>query len=106
MTSKAVGEILARDPGKPLWELSGGDVAYDVHLRRVFLRTGLANETRRDDMVAVARALYPDRPGTLDLPAWDMGPRWCRPTAPDCPARPLNRTCPRLIDKGSSVRGI
>lgn len=30
-------------------------------------------------MVAVARALHPERPGELDLPAWDIGRRWCRP---------------------------
>jgi hypothetical protein len=38
-------EILARDLGIPLREMSGSDVAYDVHLRRVFLRTGLADKT-------------------------------------------------------------
>lgn len=99
-------EILARDLGKPLRELSGGDVAYDVHLRRVFLRTGLAERDDVNNMVAVARALNPDRPGALDLPAWDIGRRWCRPVNPDCPMCPLNRACPRLIDKGSSVRGV
>ena len=87
-------------------ELSGGDVAYDVQLRRVFLRTGLAEPDDVREMVAVARALNPDRPGALDLPAWDIGRRWCRPVNPDCPTCPLNRACPRLIDKGSSVRGV
>jgi uncharacterized HhH-GPD family protein len=99
-------EILTRDLGKPLRDMSGGDVAYDVHLRRVFLRTGVAERDSLNHMVAAARALNPDRPGALDLPAWDIGRRWCRPVNPDCPACPLNRACPRLIDKGSSVRGI
>jgi uncharacterized HhH-GPD family protein len=99
-------EILARDLGKPLQDLSGGDVAYDVHLRRVFLRTGLAEHDEVGHIVAVARALNPDRPGALDLPAWDIGRRWCRPVDPDCPACPLNSVCPRLIDEGSSVRGV
>jgi uncharacterized HhH-GPD family protein len=99
-------EILARDLGKPLRDMSGGDVAYDVHLRRVFLRTGLAERDELRHMVAVARALNPGRPGALDLPAWDIGRRWCRPVNPDCPACPLKNACPRLIDKGSSVRGI
>jgi endonuclease III len=98
-------EILARDLGQPLRELTGSDVAYDVHLRRVFLRTGLAEHDAVDHMVAVARALYPDRPGALDLPAWDIGQRWCRPVGPDCPACPLNMACPRLIERGSRVRG-
>ncbi|MGH3303967.1 MAG: endonuclease III domain-containing protein [Streptosporangiaceae bacterium] len=98
-------EILARDLGQPLRELAGSDVAYDVHLRRVFLRTGLAEHDSVDQMVAVARALYPGRPGALDLPAWDVGRRWCRPTNPDCPVCPLITACPRLIERGSQVRG-
>jgi endonuclease III len=32
-------EILARDLGVPLREMDGSDIAYDVHVRRVFLRT-------------------------------------------------------------------
>lgn len=99
-------EILARDLGQPLRELTGSDVAYDVHLRRVFLRTGLAEHDDVDHMVAVARALYPNRPGALDLPAWDIGRRWCRPADPDCPACPLKAACPRLIERGSQVRGV
>jgi uncharacterized HhH-GPD family protein len=99
-------EILARDLGQPLRELTGSDVAYDVHLRRVFLRTGLAEHDDVDHMVAVARALYPDRPGALDLPAWDIGRRWCRPVGPDCRACPLNIACPRLTERGSRVRGV
>lgn len=99
-------EILARDLGKPLRELTGSDVAYDVHLRRVFLRTGLAQHDAVDHMVAVARALYPNRPGALDLPAWDIGRRWCRPVDPDCRTCPLTMACPRLIERGSRVRGV
>jgi uncharacterized HhH-GPD family protein len=99
-------EILARDLGKPLRELTGSDVAYDVHLRRVFLRTGLAERDEVGHMVAVARALYPDRPGALDLPAWDIGRRWCRPVGPDCRTCPLNTVCPRLVERGSRVRGV
>ena len=99
-------EILARDLGKPLRDMSGGDIAYDVQVRRVFLRTGLADRDDVNHMVGVARTLNPDRPGALDLPAWDIGRRWCRPVNPDCPTCPLNQACPRLIDKGSSVRGV
>ena len=99
-------EILARDLGKPLQDMSGSDIAYDVHVRRVFLRSGLAEHDEVTHMVAVARALNPDRPGALDLPAWDVGRRWCRPVNPDCQECPLNRACPRMIDKASSVRGV
>ena len=99
-------EILARDLGVPLREMGGSDIAYDVHVRRVFLRTGLASRDEVTHMVAVARALNPERPGALDLPAWDIGRRWCRPTAPDCPACPLNAACPRLLRQSSQIKGI
>ena len=98
--------ILARDLGKPLRDMSGSDIAYDVHVRRVFLRTGLVERDDVNLMVAAARALNPDRPGALDLPAWDIGRRWCRPANPDCLACPLNHVCPRLIDKVGLVRGV
>lgn len=97
-------EVLVRDLHTPLAPVSGNDVAYDAHLRRVFLRTGLAQQDEASHMVSVARALYPDRPGALDLPAWDIGRRWCRPVAPDCPACPLNTACARLIRSGSRLR--
>jgi uncharacterized HhH-GPD family protein len=46
-------EILERTRHVRLADLSGSDVAYDVHLRRVFLRTGLAEYDDVDHMVAV-----------------------------------------------------
>lgn len=98
-------EILARTLGVPLTEMNGSDIAYDVHVRRVFLRTGLASRDEVTHMVAVARTLHPERPGALDLPAWDIGRRWCRPTEPDCPACPLAAACARLIHRGSLVKG-
>lgn len=90
----AAVEILARDLGKPLSEMNTSD----EHQRRVFLRTGLVDRDDLQQMVAVACRLYLDLPGALDLPAWDIGRRWCTPTDPDCPSCPLNVACPRLID--------
>jgi len=52
-------EILERDLHVPIAGLSGSDVAYDVHLRRVFMPTGLAEHDNADHMVAVARSLRP-----------------------------------------------
>lgn len=61
-------EILERDLGVPVRNLERSDIAYDVHIRRVFLRTRLAERDDRDHMIAVARQLHPARPGALDLP--------------------------------------
>lgn len=87
-------QILARDLGKPLSAMVSGD----AHMRGVFLRTGLVDRGDAKHLSAMARRLYPDLPGALDLPAWDVGRRWCFPTNPDCPSCPLNGACPRLID--------
>ena len=98
-------EILERTRHVELADLSGSDVAYDVHLRRVFLRTGLAKYDDVDHMVAVARSLHPERPGELDNPVWDIGRGWCHARNPDCSACPLVAVCPRFIERGNSVRG-
>ena len=50
-------EILARTLGVPLRELNGSDIAYDVHVRRVFLRTGLASRDEVTHMVAACARL-------------------------------------------------
>jgi uncharacterized HhH-GPD family protein len=98
-------EILERELGVALTGLEGSDIAYDVHVRRVFLRTGIAESDEVGHMVNAARALHPQRPGELDNPAWDVGRRWCHPSNPDCVPCPLVETCPRLISKGD-IRGV
>jgi uncharacterized HhH-GPD family protein len=66
-------EILERDLGVPISEMEGSDIAYDIHVRRVFLRTGFADEDSMEHMVDVARTVHPERPGALDDPAWRVG---------------------------------
>lgn len=99
-------EILARDVHVPLTDFSGSDIAYDIHVRRVFLRTDLAEHDSVAEMVAIARALHPSRPGELDNPAWDIGRRWCHAREAECASCPLLGACPRLVDRGSRVKGI
>lgn len=97
-------EILASANGPDVRELSGSDVAYDVHVRRVFLRTGLANGDTVHEVVAAARELHPARPGALDLPAWLIGREWCRPRRPDCAACPISWACPSSPGAGDAVK--
>ncbi|MFI7514089.1 DUF6884 domain-containing protein [Micromonospora echinofusca] len=96
-------EILARDLAVPIRELSGTDIAYDVHVRRVFLRTRLAERDDIDHMVEVARWLHPERPGELDFPAWLIGRRWCGPGTPNCGTCPLRSICPKDIAQAAAV---
>lgn len=99
-------EILERDLGVVIRGLGGSDVAFDVHLRRVFLRCGLAERDDLAHMVAVARMARPERPGSLDFPVWDIGRRWCRPTAPLCDLCAIGSVCPRLVAAANGVRGM
>ena len=98
-------EILARDLGVTIRDLEGSDIAYDVHVRRVFLRTGLAERDDVKHMIEVARALHPSRPGGLDYPAWHVGRTWCHPEDPDCGQCALGVLCPKLVDRAAAVTG-
>lgn len=97
-------EILARHFGVPIAGLEDGAVAYDVHVRRVFLRAGLSDVDSRDAIAAAARLACPEAPGTLDLPAWLVGRQWCHPARPDCDACRLGGVCPRLTSR--TVEGV
>lgn len=97
-------ELLRRYFGVALTGIERGSVAYDVHVRRVFLRSGLVVEDRPDTISAAAREACPEAPGSLDLAAWLVGRDWCRPRDPRCEACRLATVCPRLVDR--SVEGV
>jgi uncharacterized HhH-GPD family protein len=88
-------EILRRHFGVDLSSVDEGTVAYDVHVRRVFLRSGLADVDDPDAIDAAARLAFPDEPGLLDLPAWLVGREHCRPTQPRCHECRLGAVCAR-----------
>jgi endonuclease III len=69
------------------------DISVDSLVRRVFLRTGLADIDTTDDIIQVSRTLHPKYPGILDLPAWRIGQDFCFPTWPDCKACPIGMIC-------------
>ena len=99
-------ELLERDFDVAIVDLEGSDVAFDIHIRRVFLRTGLGEVDRIDDIVRIARQHHRERPGSLDGPAWQIGRRWCRPTYPRCSECVPTNVCPRLIERAKYVRGV
>ena len=73
------------------------DVKPDVHLRRVFRRTGLVDSDLPNESVQAARLLNPAYPGELDWPAWRIGQQWCHATEPNCACCPLIQVCARRI---------
>jgi endonuclease III len=97
--------VLWRNRGVQIRDMHECDVAVDIHLRRVFLRTGLAERDEPREMIQAARDVHPQLPAALDPPAWTVGRHWCRPKAPDCPNCPLTRVCLKLIDRAGGVTG-
>lgn len=79
------------------------NVAVDIHVRRVFKRTGLVESAVTSEILAEAARLHPRYPGALDVPAWSIGQGWCGPKRADCGGRqrsdgqpcPLRRVCPK-----------
>lgn len=100
-------QILMRHFGVRLVHVDAGQVAYDIQVRRVFLRSGLAVEDRPESIEAAAAHIAPASPGTLDLAAWLVGRTWCRPKDPLCDSCRLGAVCPRqtwLTPAGVGVR--
>jgi uncharacterized HhH-GPD family protein len=91
-------EILTRHLGVELIGREWGQVAYDVQVRRVFLRSGLIERDTPAEVEAAATRACPQAPGTLDLAAWLIGRQTCRPRAPRCDECRLGAVCPRLTE--------
>ena len=87
--------ILARDFKIHFTDYYSVDVSVDVHLRRVFTRLGLiAKDASVEEIVYRARALHPSFPGLLDLPAWEIGRKWCQSKEPRCIDCNMQVVCP------------
>ncbi len=85
--------ILLRDLKVPIRDKSGINVSYDVHVKRVFSRSGLSGSDDQIDVIISARDLNPKYPGALDFPAWVIGQKFCRPQNPECRNCPLVKEC-------------
>jgi len=88
-------DILARDFGIEFADRSSIDVSPDTQVCRAFARLGLCPpEPTVEQVVYKARALYPEFPGIMDSPCWEIGESWCRPKVPKCSACYMNDLCP------------
>jgi endonuclease III len=86
--------ILVRDFKIPVSDKISIDISPDVHVRRVFTRLGFVEkDCSIESLVYTARELNPTYPGIFDLPAWEIGKNWCRPSVTECGACHLNNAC-------------
>lgn len=95
--------LLVRDFGLIIPDTSSIDIAYDIHIRRIFLRSALADKDTAEEVLSAARSLYPDYPGLLTTPFWLVGRNWCHPTNPNCNECPINKGCAKKIELGKDI---
>lgn len=85
--------ILAREFKIEFADFYSVDISPDVQVCRVFARLGLSSP-EPEQVVYKARALYPEFPGIMDSPSWDIGKTWCRPRNPQCKDCYMKDLCP------------
>ena len=95
--------LLVRDFGVSLENLSCIDIAYDVHVRRVFLRMGLVEKDNIKEVTEKARFICKNFPGSLTLPFWVVGREYCRLQNPKCSECRLNEFCEKKIELGTDI---
>ena len=66
--------ILARDFKIPMQDYSSIDIAPDIQVKKYFIHNGLLRDNAsNDELIYLAREIYPDFPGILDFAAWEGG---------------------------------
>ena len=96
--------ILVRDLGIDIIDKKNIDIAYDIHIRRLFLRLGLVDEDVQEKILEEARKIYPEFPGRLTTAFWTIGREFCRPTEPTCLICPLYECCDKDLEKSKNIK--
>lgn len=87
--------ILAREFKVPFSDYYSIDISADVHVRRVFYRLGLCDKNATvEQVIFKARFLYPQFPGLMDFPCWEIGRNWCKQKSPLCSECYMGDICP------------
>lgn len=94
--SSMMTKMLIRD-----WKFRPNDLAtvnlpFDIHVRRVLLRTGLTDEDSVAAIEIAGQNLNSEYPAQFDDAIWLIGRRFCYQQNPDHENCPLNKICPKL----------
>lgn len=90
--------ILARNLKVEFSDYYSIDVSVDVHVMRVLHRLGLiSKDATIEQIIFRARAISPEFPGLIDLPLWEIGRTWCKPTEPNCKECYMHDVCPKVL---------
>lgn len=87
--------ILARHLKVAFADYYSVDISADTHVRRVMRRLNLiGSDASLEEVVYLARSTYPEFPGIIDFPLWEIGREWCRPQDPICGSCYMEDICP------------
>ena len=90
--------ILARQYKIKFSDYYSIDISPDTHIMRVMSRMGyVPNDSSREMVIYKARELYPEFPGIIDFPCWEIGRNWCKPKEPDCNNCIVKNECKRIF---------
>ncbi len=90
--------ILARNFKIPLSDYYSIDISPDVHVKRVFERTGLVPiNAPIEHIIYKARELNPEFPGIIDYSCWEIGSKYCKATNPLCSDCPIRSECKKIF---------
>ena len=95
--------LLVRDFNIDIHDKENINLAYDVHIRRICLRTGLSDEDTSEQIFEAGRKIFPEFPGRLTSTFWAIGRDICRPTNPDCTNCPINEVCAKQTWLGEDI---
>lgn len=96
--------LLVRDLGIDIVDKENIDIAYDIHIRRTFLRIGLAKNDNQSEILESASNIYSSYPGKLTTAFWTIGRDYCRPIDPVCLLCPLNEVCEKNYEKTKNLK--
>lgn len=85
--------ILIRDLGVDIEDKQNIDIAYDVHIRRIFLRMGLVEKDTQENIINKSKKINPKFPGELTTSFWAIGRKYCFANNPNCDNCPLHHYC-------------
>lgn len=85
--------LLIRDLDINVLNRQAIDIAYDVHIRRIFSRMGLVEKDTQENVLSSARRIQPEFPGELTTSFWTIGRKHCFATEPNCDDCPLKSCC-------------
>lgn len=85
--------LLIRDLDINVLNRQAIDIAYDVHIRRIFSRMGLVEKDTQESVLSSARRIQPEFPGELTTSFWTIGRKYCFATEPNCDDCPLKSCC-------------